>query len=162
LKAFGRFSIDQKVSSADVIFREKWAFEPGTQNADRRRGKADYRSRPTVPSCGDLSQTGGRTYSEGLSLRWDQVDLQNKLIHLDNNVKTEGSTEPIPLSDFACAVLQAWKKEAKSSSPYLFQSPKKLGSADFNGEDRLEGGSQSGRSAALSNLYVAGMFSALV
>jgi integrase len=22
-----------------------------------------------------LSQTGGRTYSEGLSLRWDQVDL---------------------------------------------------------------------------------------
>jgi integrase len=39
-----------------------------------------------------LSQTGGRTYSEGLSLRWDQVDFQNKLIRLDNNVKTPGST----------------------------------------------------------------------
>ena len=71
-----------------------------------------------------LSQTGGRTYSEGFSLRWDQVDLQNKLIRLDNNVKTEGSTEPIPLSDFACAVLPAWKKESDSSKPYLFPSPK--------------------------------------
>jgi len=33
-------------------------------------------------------------------------------------------TEPIPLSDFACAVLQAWKKESDSSKPYLFPSPK--------------------------------------
>jgi integrase len=73
-----------------------------------------------------LSQTGGRTYSEGLSLRWDQVDLQNRLIRLGNNVKTPGSTEPIPLSDFACAVLQAWKKEQASLSPYLFPSPKKM------------------------------------
>ena len=29
LKGFERFSIDQKVSSADVIFRDKWAFEIG-------------------------------------------------------------------------------------------------------------------------------------
>ena len=29
LKGFERFSIDQKVSSADVIFRGKWAFEIG-------------------------------------------------------------------------------------------------------------------------------------
>jgi integrase len=72
-----------------------------------------------------LSQTGGRTYSEGLSLRWDQVDFQNKLIRLDNNIKTPGSTEPIPLSDFACAVLQAWKKAQVSFSPFLFPSPKK-------------------------------------
>src|SRR5216683_2934003 len=73
-----------------------------------------------------LSQTGGRTYSEGLSLRWDQVDLDNKLIRLGNNVKTPGSTEPIPLSDFACAVLQTWKKEQASLSPYLFPSPRKM------------------------------------
>jgi len=29
-----------------------------------------------------LVQTGGRTYSEGFSLRWEQVDLENSLIHL--------------------------------------------------------------------------------
>ncbi len=38
-----------------------------------------------------LTQTGGRTYSEGLSLRWDQVDFDAKIIRLDNNVKTPGS-----------------------------------------------------------------------
>jgi len=48
------------------------------------------------PSSGGhdpLSQTGGRTYSEGFSLRWDQVDFENKLIRLDNDVKTPGSAE---------------------------------------------------------------------
>jgi hypothetical protein len=38
-----------------------------------------------------LYHGGGRTYNEGLSLRWDQVDVQNKLIRLSNNVKTSGS-----------------------------------------------------------------------
>ena len=70
-----------------------------------------------------LTQTGGRTYSEGLSLRWDQVDLENKVIRLDNNVKTPGSVEPVPLSDFARDVLAAWKKEQGSSGPYVFPSP---------------------------------------
>lgn len=70
-----------------------------------------------------LTQTGGRTYSEGLSLRWSQVDLERKVIRLDNNVKTPGSVEPIPLSDYACGVLAAWKREQGSSSPYLFPSP---------------------------------------
>jgi integrase len=73
-----------------------------------------------------LSQTGGRTYSEGLSLRWDQVDFDQRLIRLDHNVKTEGSVAPIPLSEFACAVLQAWQKALGSRSPYVFPSPKNL------------------------------------
>ena len=73
-----------------------------------------------------LSQTGGPTYSEGLSLRWDQVDFEQQLIRLDNNVKTQGSAAPVPLSDFACAVLQAWKRVLASPSPYIFPSPKYL------------------------------------
>jgi len=71
-----------------------------------------------------LSQTGGRTYSEGFSLRWSQVDFDQKVIRLDNNVKTPGSAEPIPLSQYACDALRAWKQE---SSPirgeYVFPSP---------------------------------------
>jgi len=70
-----------------------------------------------------LAQTGGRTYSEGFSLRWSQVDLEGKLIRLNNNVKTPGSAEPIPLSQYACDVLQAWKKEQASKSQYVFPSP---------------------------------------
>jgi len=70
-----------------------------------------------------LSQTGGRTYSEGFSLRWDQVDLDNKLIRLGNDVKTPGSSEPVPLSEFACDVLRAWNKEQAAKSPFVFPSP---------------------------------------
>ena len=70
-----------------------------------------------------LTQTGGRTYSEGFSLRWDQIDLASRLIRLGNDVKTPGSSEPVPLSDFACEVLQAWKGELASNSPYVFPSP---------------------------------------
>jgi len=70
-----------------------------------------------------LSQTGGRTYSEGFSLRWNQVDFENKLIRLDNNVKTPGSTEPVPLSEYACQVLQAWNKAQAPKSLFVFPSP---------------------------------------
>jgi integrase len=70
-----------------------------------------------------LSQTGGRTYSEGFSLRWSQVDFEHKVIRLDNNVKTPGSAEPIPLSQYACDVLLAWKKESPPKSEYVFPSP---------------------------------------
>jgi integrase len=70
-----------------------------------------------------LSQTGGRTYSEGFSLRWDQVDFENKVIRLDNAVKTPGSAEPIPLSAYACDVLRVWKREQGSGSTYVFPSP---------------------------------------
>lgn len=70
-----------------------------------------------------LVETGGRTYSEGFSLRRDQVDLKNKVIHLDNNVKTEASAEPVPLTDLACDVLGGWMEETDGISPYLFPSP---------------------------------------
>src|SRR5260370_1178552 len=51
-----------------------------------------------------LVQTGGRTYSEGLSLKWDQVDLVHGVIHLDGSVKTTDSAQPLPLSRFVCGV----------------------------------------------------------
>jgi integrase len=51
------------------------------------------------------------------------VDFQNKVIRLDNNVKTPGSVEPIPLSEYASEVLAAWKQEQGSTSPFVFPSP---------------------------------------
>jgi hypothetical protein len=51
------------------------------------------------------------------------VDFENKLIRLDNDVKTPGSAEPVPLSEYACEVLQAWNKEQANKSPFVFPSP---------------------------------------
>jgi len=74
-----------------------------------------------------LVQTGGRTYSEGLSLRWDQVDLVHSVIHPGSSVKTTDSAQPLPLSRLACEVLKEWKKEQNSDSPFVFPSPRKAG-----------------------------------
>jgi integrase len=71
-----------------------------------------------------LVQTGGRTYSEGFRLRWDQVDWENRLIRLGNDVKTPGSSEPLPLTDLAHRVLREWREELGSDSPYIFPSPR--------------------------------------
>ena len=71
-----------------------------------------------------LAQTGGRTYSEGLSLRWDQVDLDNAVIHLSGELKTDASAQPVPLTSLACQVLSRWKAELPSTSPYVFPSPR--------------------------------------
>jgi integrase len=74
-----------------------------------------------------LVQTGGRTYSEGMSLRWDQVDLVHGVLHLDGSVKTTDSAQPLPLSRLACDVLKEWKKEQGSESLFVFPSPRKPG-----------------------------------
>lgn len=71
-----------------------------------------------------LVQSGGRTYSEGLSLTWDQVDLDNSVIYFDGDVKTCESAQPVPLTRLAREVLQEWRKEQGLQSPYLFPSPR--------------------------------------
>jgi integrase len=68
-----------------------------------------------------LVQTGGRTYSEGW---WDQMDLENSMIHLDGDMKTSESAQPVPLSRLACEVLREWRKEQGSQSPCIFPSPR--------------------------------------
>src|SRR5207249_2063049 len=71
-----------------------------------------------------LVQTGGRTYSEGLSLRWDQVDLENLVIHFAGELKTSDSAQPVPLTRQACELLREWKNEQGQISPFLFPSPR--------------------------------------
>ena len=74
-----------------------------------------------------LVQTGGRTYSEGLSLKWDQVDLEHRVLHLDSDVKTAGSAQPLPLSRLACDVLKEWRSKQALGSPFVFPSSRKSG-----------------------------------
>jgi integrase len=71
-----------------------------------------------------LVQTGGRTYSEGFSLRWDQVDLDNLVIHLSGELKTRESAQPVPLTRQACELLREWKNEQGQKSPFVFPSPR--------------------------------------
>ena len=80
-----------------------------------------------------LVQTGGRTYTEGFQLRWDQIDWENRLIRFGNDVKTPGSSEPLPLTDLAFRVLRKWK-------------------------DGLASDSQASKRAALSDLQLAACF----
>ena len=70
-----------------------------------------------------LAQTGGRTYTEGFSLRWDQIDFDQKVMFFGGDTKTEGSSEPVPLTGLAHDVLLSWKKEQAGKGPFLFPSP---------------------------------------
>ena len=70
-----------------------------------------------------LAQTGGRTYTEGFSLRWDQIDFDHKVMFFGADTKTEGSSEPVPLTGLAHDVLLNWKKEQADKSRFLFPSP---------------------------------------
>lgn len=79
-----------------------------------------------------LVQTGGRTYSEGLSLRWDQVDLDHGVLHLGGEVKTLDSAQPLPLSRLACDVLKEWKGQQGTESVYVFPSPRNPGNPVHN------------------------------
>src|SRR2546430_14928130 len=72
-----------------------------------------------------LAQTGGRTYTEGFSLRWDQIDFDQKVMFFGGDTKTEGSSEPVPLTGLAHDVLLSWKKEQAGAGPFLFPSPVK-------------------------------------
>ena len=58
---------------------------------------------------------------------WDQVDLEHQVLHLDSNVKTTGSAQPLPLSRLACDVLKEWKHKRVLGSPYVFPSSRKSG-----------------------------------
>jgi len=103
-----------------------------------------------------LVQTGGRTYSEGFSLRWDQMDLENSMIHLDGDVKTSESAQPVPLSRLACEVLREWRKEQGSQSPYIFPSPReRCEQANSNCQTGVANSSHQSRCSVLSNLQPA-------
>jgi hypothetical protein len=66
------------------------------------------------------------------------VDWEHKLIRWGNDVKTAGSSEPLPLSDLAYRVLRKWKNES---------NPQR--------EDRLERYVETSRRAAFSDLQPA-------
>ena len=105
-----------------------------------------------------LSQTGGRTYSEGFSLRWSQVDFEQRVIRLDNNVKTPGSGR----TDSAFAIRlrrSAGMEEGIFTGRRICLSKSDCtGQAHFDGQDSLESDSQTSRRDTVSDLQPASRF----
>jgi site-specific recombinase XerD len=132
-----RNEIDE--SSTAVGFRAAYVFdisqtdgqelpEIGSVNGDPRDCRERLEKFVAEQSIAlEYSDAGGRTYTEGFRLRWDQIDWENRLIRFGNDVKTPGSSEPLPLTDLAFRVLRKWKEESKSDSPFIFPSPRKPG-----------------------------------
>ena len=105
-----------------------------------------------------LVQTGGRTYSEGFRLRWDQVDWEHRLIRLGNDVKTPGSSEPLPLTDLAYRVLSEWKQELGPDFSLCLSKSAQTASANHHRKDSVEGHAKASGRAALSDLQLAACF----
>jgi hypothetical protein len=78
-----------------------------------------------TPAVHLLQMMTGYWVSQGVyvAAKLGIADHEHKVIRLDNHVKTPSSAEPIPLSQYACEVLQAWKKESPLKSDYVFSEP---------------------------------------
>jgi integrase len=105
-----------------------------------------------------LVQTGGRTYSEGFRLRWDQVDWERRLIRFGSDVRTPGSSEPLRLTDLAYQVLLKWKEGSGSDLPCIFASPRQPGQPIRSAKNRVAGHTEASRRAAFSDLQLTECF----
>jgi integrase len=123
------FAIERKYLSENPASRVKPFDERRERPAKRMLSLEDkQRIRENAPpylrgAIVLLAQTGGRTYTGGFALLWDQIDLDHNVIFFGGKTKTGGSSEPVPLTGLAHDVLLNWRKEQESKSPFLFPSP---------------------------------------
>jgi integrase len=68
-----------------------------------------------------LAQTGGRTYTEGFSLRWDQIDLVHNVIFFGGKTKTEGSSEPVPLTGLHTMFFSVGRRNRRTRAHFFFR-----------------------------------------
>jgi integrase len=69
-----------------------------------------------------ISEMGLRPYKELMPMRKDQVDLENRLVHIPDS-KTPNGEGDMPMTEVALAAFKDQMDEAKESD-YLFPSPK--------------------------------------
>ena len=90
-----------------------------------------------------VAATGVRI-SEALGLRWEDIDYQNKRIHLRrvwvsetvvDRLKTDDSEAPVPMVDLLAECLQAWQAETTYGKPtdWVFASKKNRGRTPRSG-----------------------------
>ena len=68
-----------------------------------------------------LAQTGGRTYTEGFSFRWDQIDFDHKVMFFGADTKTEGSSEPVPLTSLQLMFFLVGKRSKQARAHFFFR-----------------------------------------
>lgn len=70
-----------------------------------------------------LTETGVRVIKEGLSLKWEDVDLVNEVLFVRQSKRPAG-IRTTPLSRFCGAVLAEWRHlTGPEFSPYVFANP---------------------------------------
>jgi integrase len=70
-----------------------------------------------------ISEMGLRPYKELMPMRKDQVDLENRLVHIPDS-KTPSGEGDMPMTDLACQAFRDQIEETKGSD-YLFPSPRR-------------------------------------
>jgi integrase len=102
-----------------------------------------------------LVQTGGRTYSGGFSLRWDQVDLENLVIHLAGELKTSDSAQPVPLTRQACEPSSRMEKRTGTEKPISLSQSARFQQANWQCKEGLADYTQEGRSTTICAMWSA-------
>ena len=73
-----------------------------------------------------LAETGLRVRREGLSLKWDDVDLEEEVLFVRQS-KTLAGIRAMPLTKLCRTVMADWRRlTGPESSPYVFANPNNL------------------------------------
>jgi hypothetical protein len=84
------------------------------------------------------------------------VDFEDGLIRFTNQVKTPASAKPISLSEYACDVLRAWKKEErkKLQRANTFSRAGSAKPAHLDSKNRLENNTEASGRIGVSDLQL--------
>jgi integrase len=84
---------------------------------EKRQGK-DY-LKPAVI----LSLNSGIRRKALLSLRWEDINFETRMITLRSSTAKKQKLDYVPLNSFACEILLEWKKLQKDNNPLVFPNP---------------------------------------
>ena len=105
---------------------QRTARETDAKNADPRRRTADFGCGPAPSSRGNHSSLPDRRkdIQRGIFTAMVTGGFRSEGHPSGQQRENPGSAEPIPLSQYACDVLRAWKQESSAiQSEYVFPSP---------------------------------------
>lgn len=99
-----------------------------------------------------LAQTGGRTYSEGFSLRWSQVAFEGRLILLYQQCENSRIGGADPFARICLRCLACMEKGGSSDERICFPEPGSAKPPHLDGENCLENNTEASGRAGFSHL----------
>jgi integrase len=106
---------EESLRRARIRFNE-WLTARGRPTLPLRTEEYADHLRPIVL----VALNTGLRRSELFQLRWKDVDLNGRWLHVDGATAKNGQTRRIPLNTEALTILETWRSQASDAEPFVF------------------------------------------